>query len=292
VGVEMQPDAVRSGGSVDLPAGPSTVITAGGRRPLASLREVWQYRELLYFLVWRDLKVRYKQTVLGAFWAVLQPLASAVIFTVVFGMLVKVPSEGVPYPLFAYLGLLPWQLFAFALTESTSSVVVHERLLKKVYFPRLYLPLTPVLGAIVDFAVASVVAVALLVAYRVRLGAGLLALPLLIAAVLMCAFAVSVWLAALNVKYRDVRYAVPFLVQVWFFATPIVYSSSVIPAHLRPWWALNPMASIVDGFRWALLGTPLPQPSALLISAGVTLALLAGGLAYFSRVEATIADLV
>jgi lipopolysaccharide transport system permease protein len=282
---------VSPGERVELPAGPSTIIAAGVMRPLAHLREVWQYRELLYFLVWRDLKVRYRQTVLGAVWAVLQPLASAVIFTVVFGMLVKVPSEGVPYPLFAYLGLLPWQLFAFALTESTSSVVLHERLLKKIYFPRLYLPLTPVLGAVVDFAVASVVAVGFLVAYRVHPGPGLLALPLLMVSVLVCAFAVSVWLAALNVKYRDVRYAVPFLVQVWFFATPIVYSGSLVPAHLRPWWALNPMASVVDGFRWALLGTPLPHPSALLISSAVMLALLAGGLAYFRRVEATMADL-
>lgn len=292
MGVEMQPEAVVSGGPADLPAGPPTILTAGPGQHLASLREVWQYRELLYFLVWRDLKVRYKQTVLGVLWAVLQPLAAAVIFTVVLGMFVKVPSEGVPYPMFAYLGLLPWQLFAFALIESTSSVVVHERLLKKVYFPRLYLPLTPVIGAVVDFAVASVVAVAFLVAYRVRLGPGLLALPLLIAAVLLCAFAVSVWLAALNVKYRDVRYAVPFLVQVWFFATPIVYSSSVIPAHLRPWWALNPMASIVDCFRWSLLGTPRPTLAAMLVSAGVTLILLVGGVAYFRRVEATIADLV
>lgn len=290
--MEMQVDTVVPERRADLPAEPSTVITASGGLLLASLREVWQYRELLYFLVWRDLKVRYKQTALGAIWAVLQPLASAVIFTVVFGMFVKVPSEGLPYPIFAYVGLLPWQLFAFALTESTSSVVVHERLLKKVYFPRLYLPLTPVVGAVVDFAIASVVAVALLVAYRVRLGAGLLALPLLIAMVLLCAFAVSVWLAALNVKYRDVRYAVPFLVQVWFFATPIVYSSSVIPAHLRPWWALNPMVGVVDGFRWALLGTLPPTPTTLLVSVGVTLTLMCGGVAYFRRVEATIADLV
>lgn len=290
--MEMQLDTVVPERRADLPAGPSTIITASGGLLLASLREVWQYRELLYFLVWRDLKVRYKQTVLGALWAVLQPLASAAIFTVVFGMFVKVPSEGVPYPLFAYLGLLPWQLFAFALTESTSSVVVHERLLKKVYFPRLFLPLTPVVGAVVDFAVASLVAVALLVVYRVRLGVGLLALPLLIAMVLLCAFAVSVWLAALNVKYRDVRYAVPFLVQVWFFATPIVYSSSVIPAHLRPWWALNPMAGVVDCFRWSLLGTPLPAPVTLAISTGVILVLLVGGLAYFRSVEATMADLV
>ena len=290
--MEMQAGSVATEGRADLPAGPSTIITAGGGRLLTGLREVWQYRELLYFLVWRDLKVRYRQTVLGALWAVLQPLVSAVIFTVVFGMFVKVPSEGVPDPLFAYGGLLPGQLFAFALTESTSSVVVHERLLKKVYFPRLFLPLTPVVGAVVDFAVASVVAVALLLAYRVRPGAGLLALPLLIAMVLLCAFAVSVWLAALNVKYRDVRYAVPFLVQVWFFATPIVYSSSVIPAHLRPWWALNPMAGVVDAFRWALLGTSPPAPAPLAVSIAVILVLLASGLAYFRSVEATMADLV
>lgn len=268
------------------------VIDSTGRWSGADLRELWHSRELLYFLVWRDLKVRYRQTALGALWAVLQPLLSAVIFTVVFGLFAKIPSEGLPYPLFAYVGMLPWQLFAFALTEATNSVVLHEKLIKKVYFPRLFLPLTPVIGAVADFAVASVVAVVLMLAYGVPLRASLLALPPLFAAALACAFAVSVWLAALNVKYRDVRYAVPFLVQVWFFATPVVYASSLIPAPLRPWWALNPMASVVDGFRWALLGAPPPPLAAAAVSAAVVVVLTGGGLAYFRRVEATVADLV
>ncbi len=244
----------------------SLVIEPAARWSRGDLRELWVYRELLYFLVWRDLKVRYKQTALGALWAVLQPLLSAAIFTVVFGVLARVPSEGMPYPLFAYVGLLPWQLFAFALTEATNSVVLHERLIKKVYFPRLFLPLTPVVGAIVDFAVASGVAVGLMVFYRVPPRATLATLPLLIAAALLCALAVSVWLAALNVKYRDVRYAAPFLIQLWFFATPIVYGSSLIPPHLRPWWALNPMATVVDGFRWALVGSPPPPVVAIGVS--------------------------
>lgn len=281
-------------GSSELPAATrrSLVIDSAERWGGGDLRELWQSRELLYFLVWRDLKVRYRQTALGALWAVLQPLLSAVVFTVVFGLFAKIPSDGVPYPLFAYVGMLPWQLFAFALSEATNSVVLHEKLIKKVYFPRLFLPLTPVFGAVVDFAVASVVAIVLMVSYSVQPQVSLVALPLLFAGALACAFAVSVWLAALNVKYRDVRYAVPFLVQVWFFATPIVYGSSLIPAPLRPWWALNPMASVVDGFRWALLGTAPPPLAAVAVSTAVVAALLAGGLAYFRSVEATVADLV
>jgi len=269
-----------------------TVIDSAGRWSGSDLQELWESRELLYFLVWRDLKVRYRQTALGALWAVLQPALSAVIFTVVFGLFAKIPSEGLPYPLFAYVGLLPWQLFAFALIEATNSVVLHEKLIKKVYFPRLFLPLTPVVGAVADFAIASVVGVGLMVSYGVRPRVSLLVLPALFIAALACAFAVSVWLAALNVKYRDVRYAVPFLVQVWFFATPIVYASSLIPPPLRPLWALNPMASVVDGFRWALLGASPPPMAAVAVSLVVVAVLLAGGLAYFRRVETTVADVV
>lgn len=256
------------------------------------VREFWRYRELFYFLVWRDLKVRYKQTTLGVLWVVLQPLLTATIFTIVFGLFARMPSEGVPYALFVYAGLLPWQLFAFALTESTHSVVLHEKLIKKIYFPRLFLPLTPIVGSIVDFSAAAVVAIGFLVIYRIKPGLELLAIPCLIVAAVCCAFSVSVWLAALNVKYRDVRYAVPFLVQAWFFATPIVYASSLIPNHLRPWWALNPMASLVEGFRWALLGTPPPSMVAIAVSVGVVVVLGLSGLAYFRRVESTLADLV
>lgn len=256
------------------------------------LLELWERRELLYFLVWRDLKVRYKQTVLGAMWAVLQPLLAAILFTVIFGLFARVPSDGVPYPLFAYVGLLPWQLFAFALTESTNSVVTHQQLLRKVYFPRLYLPLTPVIGALADFGFASLVLVGMLAAYRVRPWPGLLLVPGLIVLAMLVAFAASLWLSALNVKYRDVRYVVPFLVQVWFFATPVIYPSSLIPAHLRSLWALNPMATLVDGFRWAVLGAVPPVLVTVAVSSAVVVVLLAGGLLYFRHVEADLADLV
>lgn len=255
-------------------------------------REAWEYRELLYFLVWRDLKVRYKQTAIGAAWAVLQPLLAAVLFTVVFSRFAGMPSDGSPYPLFAYAGLLPWQLFSYALTESTHSVVTHQQLIKKIYFPRIFLPLTPVVAALVDFAVASFVLAVLLLLFKVAVTWKLLVLPGAVAVAVLAAFSVAVWLAALNVKYRDVRYAVPFLAQVWFFATPIVYPSSVLPEKLRAVWALNPMASVVDIFRWAVLGSPPPPPSALGASSAVVLLLLAAGLRFFRAVEATIADVV
>lgn len=255
-------------------------------------KEVWEYRELLYFLVWRDLKVRYKQTAIGAAWAVLQPLLAAALFTLVFSQFARVPSDGLPYPLFAYAGLLPWQLFSYALTESTNSVVTHQQLIKKVYFPRIFLPLTPVLAGLVDFPIASVVLIALLAVFKVGIGWKILALPLALAMAVLVTFSVAIWLAALNVKYRDVRHAVPFLIQVWFFATPIVYPSSLIPQYLRASWALNPMASVVDIFRWALLGSTPPPAAALAASLGAVLLLLAGGLRFFRAVEATIADVV
>jgi len=255
-------------------------------------REAWEYRELLYFLVWRDLKVRYKQTAIGAAWAVLQPLLAALLFTLVFGRFAGVPSDGLPYPLFAYAGLLPWQLFSYALTESTNSVVTHQQLIKKVFFPRIFLPLTPVLAALVDFAVAGAVMILLLAVFQVGVTWKVLVLPLAVAMAVVAAFSVAVWLAALNVKYRDVRYAVPFLVQVWFFATPIVYPSSLLPEQWRTVWALNPMASVVDTFRWALLGAPPPPLAALGASLAAVLLLLAAGLRFFRAVEATIADVV
>lgn len=270
----------------------ANVIESESRWRPNDLRELWSYRELLYFLVWRDLKVRYKQTFLGAAWAILQPALAAALFALVFGVFAKLPSDGVPYLLFAYLGLLPWQLFAFALNESTQSVVQHQQLVKKVYFPRLFLPLTPIAGATVDFGVASVVLFVMMAAFGVLPGAKILVLPLLVLLVVTTALAVSVWLTALNVKYRDVRYAMPFLVQVWFFATPVVYSSSLIPAHLRPFWALNPMATVVDGFRWAVLDAPPPPPVAVGVGFLVVVVLLLSGLRYFRRVEATFADVV
>ena len=254
--------------------------------------ELWAYRELLYFLVWRDIKVRYKQTVLGAAWAVLQPLATTVVFTIFLGRLARVPSDGLPYPLFAYAAMVPWQLFAHGLTESSNSLVANERLITKVYFPRLVIPLAVIAAGLVDFAIAFGVLIGLMAWYGVAPSAAVLTLPAFVALAVLAALAVGLWLAALNVQYRDVRYTLGFLVQIWLFATPVAYPSSLIPERWRALYGLNPMAGVIEGFRWALLGHG-PAPGAMIIvSAVVTLLVLLGGLAYFARMERTFADVV
>jgi lipopolysaccharide transport system permease protein len=256
-----------------------------------NLREIWNYRELLYFLVWRDIKVRYKQTALGAAWAVLQPLMTMLVFSVFFGRLAKVPSDGIPYPVFAYTALLPWQLFAFALTESSNSLVGNQNLITKVYFPRLVIPLASVLAGIVDFMISFVVLLGLMAYYGIRPTAAVAWLPLFIVLALATALSVGLWFSALNVKYRDVRYTIPFLTQLWMFATPVAYPSSLIPQPWRAWSGLNPMAGVVEGFRWALLGKS--SPGALLwVSVIAVMLFLAGGLIYFRRMESTFADIV
>jgi lipopolysaccharide transport system permease protein len=257
------------------------------------LHDVWEYRDLLYFLVWRDVKVRYKQTVLGAAWAVLQPVLATIVFSIFFGRLAKVPSDGVPYPVFAYVALLPWQLFAFCLAESAYSLVSNQNLIKKVYFPRLVIPLSTVLTGLVDFGVAFIVLLILLFGYGIVPSAvSLVLLPALLLFAIAAALSVGIWLSALNVQYRDVRYTLPFLTQIWMFATPVVYSSSLVPEKWRLLYGLNPMAGVVEGFRWALLGGAkgvLPQ---VWVSAGMVVVLLAGGLFYFRRMESTFADIV
>jgi len=273
-----------------LVASPSTIIRPSGTRP--QLGEVWAYRELLYFLVWRDLKVRYKQTVLGIAWAVLQPLATTAVFAIFLGRLAGVPSDGVPYPVFAYAAMLPWQLFAHALTESSNSLVANERLITKVYFPRLVIPLATILAGLVDFALALVVGIGLMAWYGIALGPSIVAVPLFVALAVLTALAVGLWLSALNVEYRDVRYTLGFLVQIWLFATPVAYSSSLVPERWRPLYGLNPMAGVVEGFRWALLGHGQPPGALLGVSMGVTVVVLAGGLWYFTRMERTFADVV
>ena len=273
-----------------LVASPSTIIRPSGTRP--QLGEVWAYRELLYFLVWRDLKVRYKQTVLGIAWAVLQPLATTAVFAIFLGRLAGVPSDGVPYPVFAYSAMLPWQLFAHALTESSNSLVANERLITKVYFPRLVIPLATILAGLVDFALALVVGIGLMAWYGIALGPSIVAVPLFVALAVLTALAVGLWLSALNVEYRDVRYTLGFLVQIWLFATPVAYSSSLVPERWRPLYGLNPMAGVVEGFRWALLGHGQPPGALLGVSMGVTVVVLAGGLWYFTRMERTFADVV
>ena len=255
------------------------------------LRDVWRYRGLLYFLTWRDVKVRYKQTLLGAAWAVLQPVLTMLIFSIIFGQLAKLPSEGIPYPIFTYTALLPWQLFAFALVNSSNSLVGSQNLVSKVYFPRLVIPIASVLPGLLDFAISFVVLIGMMIFYSVPLTPRILALPLLLVLALASALAVGVWLSALNVQYRDVRYVVPFLTLFWQYATPVAYSSTLIPAKWRLLYGLNPMAGVVEGFRWALLGKG-DIGTLIWISACIVLVMLLGGMVYFRRMEASFADVI
>ncbi|HVI78535.1 MAG TPA: ABC transporter permease [Candidatus Acidoferrum sp.] len=257
-----------------------------------NLKDLWQYRELLFFLAWRDVKVRYKQTALGAAWAVIQPLFTMLLFTLFFGRLAKVPSDGIPYPLFSYTALLPWQLFAYALTESSNSVVANERLITKVYFPRLIVPLASILAGLVDFAIAFVLVLGMMAWYHTVPTWAILTLPFFILFTIITALAVGLWLSALNVQYRDVRYTLTFIVQFWLIASPVAYSATLVPAKWRPFYGLNPMAGVIEGFRWALLGKT-PAPGALLwVSVAVVAIVLVGGFYYYRRMEKTFADLV
>lgn len=256
------------------------------------LKELWEYRELLYFLVWRDVKVRYKQTALGAAWAIIQPVFMMLVFSLFFGRLAKVPSDGIPYPIFTFCALLPWQLFAHALTESSNSLVANERLITKVYFPRLVVPIAAVLGGLIDFAVAFGILLLMIFYYGIVPTWAVVTLPLFLLLAIMTALGVGLWLSALNVKYRDVRYTINFLIQFWLFATPVAYPSSIVPAAWRPLYGLNPMAGVVEGFRWALLGKTDPPGALLAVSVGVVVVLFIGGLYYFRRTEQEFADIV
>jgi lipopolysaccharide transport system permease protein len=256
------------------------------------LGELWEYRELLYFLTWRDIKVRYKQTVLGAAWAIIQPLFMMLVFSLFFGKLAGVPSDGIPYPVFTFCGLLPWQLFAYSVTQAGNSLVGSQNLITKVYFPRLVVPISAVLGGVVDFAIAFLLLLAMIFYYGIVPGWQMVALPGLVLLAVLTALGVGLWLSALNVQYRDVRYTIGFMVQFWLFATPVAYPSSIVPEKWRVLYALNPMVGVVDGFRWALLGKPSSPGMPLLISVIVVLMLLAGGLYYFRRMEQQFADIV
>jgi lipopolysaccharide transport system permease protein len=254
--------------------------------------ELWVHRELLYFLVWRDVKVRYKQSALGASWAILQPLLAMLIFTVIFGYFAKIPSDNIPYPVFSYAALLPWLFFAQALTRSGGSLVGNSHLVTKVYFPRLILPLSAVLGALVDFAIAFVMLLVLAAAYGIVPGPALLALPLFLLLALGTALGTGLWLSALNVRYHDVGHALPFLVQLWMYASPVVYPTSLIPERWRIAFALNPMTGVIDGFRWSVLGAESPDPSILAVGAAVVVVLNVTGFLFFRRAEKTFADVV
>lgn len=257
-----------------------------------NLRELWSYRELLFFLVWRNIKIRYKQTAIGAAWAILQPFLTMLVFSIFLGRLAGVPSDGTPYPVFTFTALLPWQLFSHALIESSNSLVTNERLITKVYFPRLIIPLSAVLAGLVDFVIAFGVLVAMMFFFGIVPGIAIFTLPFFILLAIMTALAVGLWLSALNVQYRDVRYAIPFLNQLWLFATPIAYPSSLIPEPWRALYGLNPMAGVVEGFRWALLNKGGDTISLLIISIIIVTVLLIGGLAYFRRMERTFADII
>ncbi len=268
-----------------------TIYPSPGWAPL-SLRDLWSYRELLYFLTWRDMKVRYKQTLLGAAWAIIQPLFMMVVFSIFFGGFAKMPSDGSPYPVFAYCGLLPWQLFATALNGASMSLVSYERIITKVYFPRLIVPASAVFSSLLDFAISFAVLIVMMSCYHIAPTGAALALPLLVLLAVATALGVGFWLSALNVLYRDVRYLLGFLTQLWLFATPVVYPSSIVPKRLAPLLALNPMTGVVEGFRWSLLGKGQPPGLMLWLSAASVLVVFVGGMYYFRRTERTLADVV
>jgi lipopolysaccharide transport system permease protein len=270
----------------------TTLIEPPRRWEALELGEIWRHRELLYFLAWRDIKVRYKQTVIGAAWAILQPFLTMVVFSVIFGGLIRVPSDGVPYPIFSYAALLPWNFFAAVLNRSSNSLIYDANLISKVYFPRLILPLSATLSLILDFAVAFVILLALMLFYGIVPGVAVLTLPLFVLLAVMTALGCGVWFSALNVKYRDVTYVIPFLTQLWLFITPVAYPSSIIPEAWKPLYGLNPTAGVIEGFRWALLGTERGPGGLVFISTAVVVALFIGGLFYFRRMEAAFADVV
>lgn len=283
-------------GRTELAAHVETPVTylrpASGLSAL-NLRDLWDYRELIYFLTWRDLKVRYKQTLLGASWAILKPFLTMVVFSIFFGNLAKVPSDNVPYPIFAYAALLPWELFANALSVASRSLVQNSHMITKVYFPRIILPLSSVLGGLVDFAIAFVILIGMMIYYGIRPTAAVWTLPLFLLLALVTAMGVGLWLSALNVLYRDIGYVTPFLVQFWLFVSPVAYGASLVPEQWRFLYALNPMVGVVNGFRWALLGVEAAAPSSMLVvSTAIALALLVSGLFYFRQMERLFADMV
>lgn len=273
-------------------AGRVTIIEPERGWAHLNLRELWEYRDLLFFLAWRDISVRYKQTALGAAWAIIQPFFSMIVFSLFFGRLAGIPSEGVPYPVFSYAAMLPWQYFANAITGSSNSLVGSAHLLSKVYFPRLIIPLASVLPPLIDFCIAFTVLLGMMAYYGILPTWNVVWLPFFLLLALVTALGVGLWLSALNVQYRDVRYAVPFMVQFWLFASPVTYPSSLVPEAWRPLYGLNPMAGVIEGFRWALLDTGTPPGPMMAVSALVALALLVSGAYYFRRMESTFADVV
>ncbi|MEM2615867.1 MAG: ABC transporter permease [Thermoplasmatales archaeon] len=271
---------------------PLTIIKPSRGLISVRWRELWDYRELLYFLAWRDIKVRYKQTVLGVLWVVLQPLLLMFVFTFFFGKLAKIPSEGVPYPIFAYGALLPWQLFARGLNDASTSLVVNERIITKVYFPRLLVPLSTVLAALLDFFIAFGILIILMLYYGIIPTYAIFTLPLFVLLTALTSCGIGLWFSALDVQYRDIRYTIPFLTQLWFFATPIVYPFSMVPEKWRTILSLNPMCGVVEGFRWALFGKPFISIPSAFVSFLAVLLVFIGGVYFFRKTERTLADVI
>ncbi len=293
----MNPESAISDSPLVLSSSPSVsvptlrIAPSKGWVPL-KLNELWEYRELLYFLVWRDIKVRYKQTALGAAWAIIQPFLTMVVFSIFFGSLGKMPSDGIPYPIFAFAALVPWVFFANGLGQSSNSLVGSSHLITKVYFPRLIVPLGAVFSGIVDFLVAFAVLLAMMLYYGLLPSLNILWLPLFVLLALVTSLGVGLWLSALNVEYRDVRYVVPFITQFWLFATPIAYPSSLLHEPWRTIYGLNPMVGVVEGFRWALLRTNSAPGPIIAVSSGAAILILVTGAFYFRRMEKTFADIV
>ncbi|HSL30761.1 MAG TPA: ABC transporter permease [Anaerolineales bacterium] len=255
-------------------------------------RELWEYRELLYFFAWRDIKVRYRQTIMGALWAIIQPFFTMVIFSLFFGRLANVPSDGVPYPVFSFAALVPWTFFANALAQASNSLVFSANMIKKIYFPRLALPIATVLAGVLDFVLAFVVLLGIMLYYGITPTLNIVWLPFFSLLALLTSLGVSLWLSAMNVQFRDVRYTIPFLTQAWLFITPIAYPSSLLPDSWRTIYGLNPMAGVVEGFRWALLGTDSAPDKMIIVSALVAIALFISGAFYFRRMEQSFADVL
>jgi homopolymeric O-antigen transport system permease protein len=279
--------------SIELAREPETIyIKPSSGLAALNLRDLWTYRELVYFMIWRDIKVRYKQTLLGAAWAVIQPLLTMLIFNFVFNNVAKLPSEGIPYPLFSYTALLPWGLFTAALNTASRSLTANQNMVTKIYFPRLVLPLASVLGGLVDFAIAFLILIVLMIYYRVTPTAAIWTLPLFLLLTVITALGVALWLSAINVQYRDVNYVLPFLTQFWLFITPVAYSAKLISAKWQIVYSLNPMAGVVNGFRWALLGTNTGPGMNMAVSVGIALIFLISGLFYFRSMEKTFADTI
>jgi lipopolysaccharide transport system permease protein len=271
---------------------PVTVITPSQGWVALQLSKVWEYRELLYFLTWRDIKVRYKQTVLGVAWAIIQPFCTMAVFSIFFGRLANIPSDGVPYPLFSYAALVPWTFFAHGLSQSSDSLVASANLIKKVYFPRLIIPIAAIFASVVDFVLAFIVLLVMMLFYGITPTVNVLWLPYFLLLALTTSLGVGLWLSAMNVQFRDVRYTVPFLTQFWLFATPIAYPSSLLSEPWRTLYGINPMVGVVESFRWALLGAATAPGPIVIVSSLASLVLLVSGLFYFRRMEKTFADVV